>query len=100
MRQFVTSYLLQPYLKVMKVNNKIPWGLATGALGMTTAGIFNGFCLLEHFQDPQSFLYYLQKGSALSTEQQRVVCSHSYLYMTKAPSARYTIDTVVLSAFS
>ena len=26
----------------MKVNNKIPWGLVTGALGITTVGIFNG----------------------------------------------------------
>lgn len=30
----------------MKVNNKIPWGLATGALGITTAGIFNGTAML------------------------------------------------------
>ena len=30
----------------MKVNIKIPWGLATGALGITTAGIFNGTAML------------------------------------------------------
>jgi hypothetical protein len=30
----------------MKVNNKIPWGLATGALGITTVGIFNGTAML------------------------------------------------------
>jgi hypothetical protein len=30
----------------MKVNNKIPWGLATGALGITTVGIFNGTAIL------------------------------------------------------
>jgi hypothetical protein len=30
----------------MKVNNKIPRGLATGALGITTAGIFNGTAML------------------------------------------------------
>ena len=30
----------------MKVNNKIPWGLVTGALGITTAGIFNGTAML------------------------------------------------------
>jgi hypothetical protein len=26
----------------MKMNKKIPWGLATGTLGLTLAGIFNG----------------------------------------------------------
>jgi hypothetical protein len=26
----------------MKMNKKIPWGLATGTLGVTLAGIFNG----------------------------------------------------------
>ena len=30
----------------MKINNKIPWGLATGTLGITTAGVFNGTAML------------------------------------------------------
>ena len=30
----------------MKINNKIPWGLATGTLGVTTAGIFDGIAIL------------------------------------------------------
>jgi hypothetical protein len=30
----------------MKINNKIPWGLATGTLGITVAGIFNGTAML------------------------------------------------------
>jgi hypothetical protein len=30
----------------MKINNKIPWGLATGTLGITAAGIFNGTAML------------------------------------------------------
>jgi hypothetical protein len=30
----------------MKMNNKIPWGLATGTLGITIAGIFNGTGML------------------------------------------------------
>jgi hypothetical protein len=29
-------------LDVMKINNKIPWGLAIGTLGITIAGAFNG----------------------------------------------------------
>ena len=27
-----------------KINNKIPWGLAIGTLGVTIAGAFNGPC--------------------------------------------------------
>ena len=30
----------------MKINNKIPWGLATGTLGVTAAGIFDGIAIL------------------------------------------------------
>jgi hypothetical protein len=30
----------------MKINNKIPWGLATGTLGITIAGIFDGTVML------------------------------------------------------
>lgn len=30
----------------MKINNKIPWGLATGTLGITIAGAFNSTELL------------------------------------------------------
>ena len=30
----------------MKINNKIPWGLATGTLGITIAGVFNGIAML------------------------------------------------------
>ena len=30
----------------MKMNNKIPWGLAIGTLGLTIAGAFNGTTLL------------------------------------------------------
>ena len=31
----------------MKINNKIPWGLATGTLGVTVpAGIFDGTAIL------------------------------------------------------
>ena len=30
----------------MKINNKIPWGLATGTLGVTAAGIFDGTAAL------------------------------------------------------
>ncbi len=26
----------------MKINNKIPWGLAIGTLGITIAGAYNG----------------------------------------------------------
>jgi hypothetical protein len=29
-----------------KINNKIPWGLAIGTLGVTIAGLFNGTALL------------------------------------------------------
>ena len=29
-----------------KINNKIPWGLAIGTLGVTIAGAFNGTALL------------------------------------------------------
>jgi hypothetical protein len=29
----------------MKINNKLPWGLATGTLGLTAAGIFDGMIL-------------------------------------------------------
>jgi hypothetical protein len=29
-----------------KVNNKIPWGLAIGTLGVTIAGAFNGTAIL------------------------------------------------------
>jgi hypothetical protein len=30
----------------MKINNKIPWGLATGTLGITIAGMFDGAAIL------------------------------------------------------
>jgi hypothetical protein len=30
-----------------KVNNKIPWGLAIGTLGVTIAGAFNGTAIIE-----------------------------------------------------
>ena len=30
----------------MKINNKIPWGLATGTLGVTAAGVFDGIAVL------------------------------------------------------
>jgi hypothetical protein len=30
-----------------KINNKIPWGLAIGTLGVTIAGVFNGTAVLE-----------------------------------------------------
>ncbi|MDQ3975128.1 MAG: hypothetical protein M3264_01250 [Thermoproteota archaeon] len=30
----------------MKINNKIPWGFATGTLGITIAGVFNGTAML------------------------------------------------------
>ena len=30
----------------MKINNKIPWGLATGTLGITIAGMFGGTAIL------------------------------------------------------
>jgi hypothetical protein len=30
----------------MKINNKIPWGLATGTLGITIVGIFGGTVML------------------------------------------------------
>ena len=30
----------------MKINNKIPWGLATGTLAVTTVGIFDGTMML------------------------------------------------------
>jgi hypothetical protein len=33
-------------LEFMKINNKIPWGLATGTLGITIVGAFNGTALL------------------------------------------------------
>ena len=33
-------------VKIMKINNKIPWGLATGTLGITIAGIFDGTVML------------------------------------------------------
>ena len=29
-----------------KINNKIPWGLAIGTLGITIAGVFNGTAVL------------------------------------------------------
>jgi len=29
-----------------KINNKIPWGLAMGTLGVTIAGAFNGTAIL------------------------------------------------------
>jgi hypothetical protein len=29
-----------------KINNKLPWGLAIGTLGVTIAGAFNGITLL------------------------------------------------------
>jgi hypothetical protein len=31
----------------MDVNKKIPWGLATGTLGITIAGMFDGTAMLE-----------------------------------------------------
>jgi hypothetical protein len=30
----------------MKINNKLPWGLATGTLGITIASVFNGTAML------------------------------------------------------
>ena len=30
----------------MKINNKVPWGLATGTIGITTVGIFDGTMIL------------------------------------------------------
>jgi hypothetical protein len=30
----------------MKINNKIPWGLAIGALGVTIGGIVDGIAIL------------------------------------------------------
>jgi hypothetical protein len=30
----------------MKINNKIPWGLATGTLGVTIVGTFDGTMML------------------------------------------------------
>lgn len=30
----------------MKINNKVPWGLATGTLGITTVGVFDGTMML------------------------------------------------------
>jgi hypothetical protein len=30
----------------MKINNKIPWGMAIGTLGITIVGAFNGAALL------------------------------------------------------
>ena len=30
----------------MKIDNKIPWGLATGTLGVTTVGIYDGTMML------------------------------------------------------
>jgi hypothetical protein len=30
----------------MKIDNKIPWGLAIGTLGVTTVGIFDGTMML------------------------------------------------------
>jgi hypothetical protein len=30
----------------MKIDNKIPWGLATGTLGVTTVGIFDSTMML------------------------------------------------------
>jgi hypothetical protein len=30
----------------MKIDNKIPWGLATGTLAVTTVGIFDGTMML------------------------------------------------------
>ena len=30
----------------MKINNKIPWGLATGTIGVTAAGIIDGTAIL------------------------------------------------------
>jgi len=31
---------------MIKINNKIPWGLAVGTLGVTIAGAFNGTAIL------------------------------------------------------
>jgi hypothetical protein len=31
---------------MIKINNKIPWGLAMGTLGVTIAGAFNGTAIL------------------------------------------------------
>jgi hypothetical protein len=30
----------------MKINNRIPWGLATGTLGITIVGMFGGTAIL------------------------------------------------------
>jgi hypothetical protein len=41
--EFVTSlYITLNQVVIMKMNKKIPWGLATGTLGVTLVGIFNG----------------------------------------------------------
>jgi hypothetical protein len=29
-----------------KINNKLPWGLAIGTLGVTIAGVFNGTAII------------------------------------------------------
>lgn len=39
-------YIRQFAIKIMKINNKIPWGLATATLGITIAGIFGGTAIL------------------------------------------------------
>ena len=33
-------------IKIMKIDNKIPWGLATGTLGITIVGMFGGTAIL------------------------------------------------------
>lgn len=41
--QFIYNILASEF---MKMNNKIPWGLAIGTLGITIVGAFNGTALL------------------------------------------------------
>jgi hypothetical protein len=35
-------YIYRYIIRNMKINNKIPWGLAIGMLGITIAGAYNG----------------------------------------------------------
>ena len=44
----ITSLYITMHVRndMNKINNKIPWGLAIGTLGVTIAGAFNGTALL------------------------------------------------------
>jgi hypothetical protein len=46
--EILSLVYIQPYLlnNMNKINNKIPWGLAIGTLGVTIAGAFNGTAIL------------------------------------------------------